>query len=91
MVRGTYGLDDFKLFVTDYMKSVDDTIEENRASLPENERQGAAMKNFEKIYRGKLPRTLELVREGCHFFVSVVAIFCHFFYGPTRVFLSSCL
>lgn len=61
MVRGLYGAEDFKLFVADYITSVDNTIDEMRASLPEQEQNGAAMREFEDVCRGKLLRRLDLV------------------------------
>ncbi|CAM9410467.1 unnamed protein product [Sphacelaria rigidula] len=63
LTRGTYGLEDFKLHVTDFITSVDNSMKETRASLPEEERNGAAMKEFEDVCLGKLQRRLDPVRD----------------------------
>lgn len=62
LTRGGYGLEDFKLEVTDYIESVDTAIDETRASLPEKERNGAVMKEYEEVCQCKLTRQLDLVR-----------------------------
>ncbi|CAM9447702.1 unnamed protein product [Sphacelaria rigidula] len=63
MINGADGLEDFQLFVGNYISSVDKTTSETRESLPAEEQEGEAMKEFEAVYKGRLPRPLELMTQ----------------------------